>query len=281
MKRSSSPYLFNEQRFAKWTAEGRGEGASIDYKPWLRITNVPSRGRRHRLKSTIHGRVMHLLSDLERNAVFELEWRGALDIREQFPLDRERTRAIAQELGVRHPRDPSSGVDIVMTTDLVIDVPITGGARLVPHFVKPQSELGKGRIKEKFAIERIYWESLGCRLQVLTDRQLRGPRFETIRWLRDWHWTEGVDGRDAQSWERIADVAMHVVSAMQGRTIGEVCSTIARAEGITPGVAFSVLRHLGSRRRLLVDVDVRRPMLSDSIERFALPSSVSLLGAVA
>lgn len=224
---------------------------------------------------------MHLMSDLERNAVFELEWRGALDIREQFPLDRERTRSIARELGVRHPRDPRSGVDIVMTTDVVVDLAIASGSRLVPHFVKPAGELGKRRIQEKFEIERIYWEQLGLRLQVLTDRELRGTRFENIRWLRDWHWTDGVMGLDAATWVRLADVAMNVVADMPGRTIGEVCKTIAQAEAVTPGIAFSVLRHLGSRRRLAVDVNLRRPMLSDPIERFALSGSALLMSEVA
>ncbi|THG40693.1 TnsA endonuclease N-terminal domain-containing protein [Sphingomonas olei] len=281
MKRPTSPYLFNEQRFAKWTAEGRGTGHRLDYKPWLRITNVPSRGLRSRLKSTTHGRVMHMMSNLERNAVFEFEWRGVLDIREQFPLDREKTRRIAAAMGMRHPRDPSSRVDIVMTTDLVIDGATPEGSRVMPYAVKTVQDLAKPSVQRKFELERRYWESLGMRLGLLTDRQLRGSRFENIRWLRDWHWTENVNGYDAARWRRTAELAMHIVSSMQGRSVGEVCAAIAAAEGVTAGTAFSVLRHLGARKRLLVDVDLPRPLLRDPIERFALPTSAAAAGTAA
>lgn len=90
-----------------------------------------------------------------------------------------------------------------------------------------------------------------------------------------------MDGRNAAAWARLANVAIHVVAGMPGRTIGEVCDTIARAEGLTAGCAFSLLRHLGSRRRLLVDVDLRRPMLGDGVERFALSGSALLVEAAA
>lgn len=272
MRRSTSPYLFNERRFEKWTTERRGTGHGADYKPWLRITNVPSLGLRSRLKSTTHGRVMHLMSNLERSAVFDLEWRGVVDIREQFPLDRDATRRIAAAMGIRHPRDPGSGTDIVMTTDIVVDVMTADGIRVVPYYVKPVSDLAKPRTKEKYDIERRYWESLGMRLQVLTDRQLKGRRIENIRWLRDWHWTDGVEGFSAARWSSIADAAMRIVAGTPNGTIGEVCHAIALVEGITPGMGFSVLRHLASRRRLLIDVDLARPMLRDPIGRFALPS---------
>ncbi len=279
MKRGTSPYLFNEQRFAKWTKEGRGVGHGVDYKPWLRITNVPSTGRRHRVKSTVHGRVMHLMSDLERNCMFELEWRGCVDIREQFPLDREHTRRIARQMGVRHPRDPQSQTDIVMTTDLVRDVMTPEGPRVIPYFVKTVSDLGKSRVKDKFEIERRYWADLGMKLQIMTDKQLRGRKFETIRWLREWHWTDGVDGRSAEFWSNLADLAMDTAASMQDRTVGEVCKAIAKRADITPGLAFSMLRHLGSRRRLLVDIDMERPKLGDSMGRFAMPPAIAAKAA--
>lgn len=275
MRRATSPYLFNEQRFEKWTAEGRGVGHGIDYKPWLRITNVPSTGRRHRVKSTVHGRVMHLMSDLERNCMFELEWRGCVDIREQFPLDRDHTRRIAKQMGIRHPRDPYSQVDIVMTTDLVRDVMTPDGIRVIPYFVKTVSELGKQRVRDKFEIERRYWSDLGMKLQIMTDKELRGRKFETIRWLREWHWTDGVEGRPAEFWANLANLAMEVVGSMQDRTVGEVCKVIARRGNISPGLAFSVLRHLGARRRLVVDIELGLPKLSDPISRFALSAAAS------
>lgn len=45
--------------------EGRGAGEGAQYQPWHTIQDVPSRGRCHRVKGWGHGRVHHLLSDLE------------------------------------------------------------------------------------------------------------------------------------------------------------------------------------------------------------------------
>lgn len=192
-----------------------------------------------------------------------------------------RLRVEVPPMGMTHPRDPSSRVDIVMTTDIVIDVVTPDGPRIVPYAVKTVEDLAKRSVQRKFELERRYWASLGMKLGLLTDRQLRGRRFENIRWLRDWHWTKKVQGYDAARWARIAEVAMHIVASMQGRSIGEVCSAIAAAEGITPGTALSTLRHLGARKRLLIDVELPRPLLRDPIERFALPASAALAGVAA
>jgi hypothetical protein len=82
---------------------GQGEGAA--YKPWLRVQDIPSLGRVHRVKGWKHGRVHHLLSDLEARVFFIYEWSlQIIDIREQYPLlPLDETLAIAKECGVAHP----------------------------------------------------------------------------------------------------------------------------------------------------------------------------------
>ena len=44
------------------------------------------------------------------------------DIREQYPLDREITQTIAQELKIRHPHYPGTHVPTVMTVDFLLTV---------------------------------------------------------------------------------------------------------------------------------------------------------------
>lgn len=51
----------------KWIKEGRGSGIGSDYKPWIRIQDVSSLGRSHRLKGIKTKRKHEFLSDLERN----------------------------------------------------------------------------------------------------------------------------------------------------------------------------------------------------------------------
>lgn len=91
-------YDQNAKVYAKWVKEGRGQGQKENYKPWLYVYNVPSRGRSHRIWSYTSNRVVHCLSDLELSVFLLLEWSFVVDdIREQFPLDLQTTLSTARE----------------------------------------------------------------------------------------------------------------------------------------------------------------------------------------
>jgi hypothetical protein len=53
------------QAIQRRLAEGRGQGRGRDYRPWLQIHDVPSRGLASRVRSPLNGRVYHLMSQLE------------------------------------------------------------------------------------------------------------------------------------------------------------------------------------------------------------------------
>jgi hypothetical protein len=76
-------------------AEGRGQGRGADYKPWIQIHDLASRGQANRVKSPLHGRTCHLHSQLESDWFFSLHaLAGLKDLREQYPfleLDERRT----------------------------------------------------------------------------------------------------------------------------------------------------------------------------------------------
>ncbi|AAT59890.1 possible transposase [[Bacillus thuringiensis] serovar konkukian str. 97-27] len=96
---------WTEKKIEKYIKEGRGEGEFNNYKPWLTIQNISSTGNSSRLKGWKTNRRHELLSDLERNYFFIMEWiEDIIDIREQFPLNREATYNIAKEKGIRHKK---------------------------------------------------------------------------------------------------------------------------------------------------------------------------------
>lgn len=69
------------------------------------------------------GRVQHLLSDIEFRSFLLFDWaQDAVDIRGQFPLDRDATQRIVESTGISHPCDVATRTPLVMTTDLVIDM---------------------------------------------------------------------------------------------------------------------------------------------------------------
>lgn len=81
--------------------EGRGTGSGAQYKPWIKIQDVPSLGRATRIRGKKTGRQHEFLSDLETNYFYILEFSDeVVDIREQYPLlSLEDTILIAKEIG--------------------------------------------------------------------------------------------------------------------------------------------------------------------------------------
>ncbi len=137
-------YSIDEKQIERFRKEGRGEGHGPDYRPWLNIGDVASRGRSHRLRGIKSGHVHHLLSDVECSFLFILDWSDRVtDIRECYPLKREVTQRIAAELGIRHPIDIPSRTPLVMTTDFLVDVVQDGRLTLMARAVKRSAELDK------------------------------------------------------------------------------------------------------------------------------------------
>lgn len=97
---AANKYAHSETKYKRWIKEGRGSGSHRDYKPWITVRDVPSQGRSHRIFSLKTQRIHHLLSDLEAAVFVLLDWnQDVLDIREQFPLERETTLDIAKDIG--------------------------------------------------------------------------------------------------------------------------------------------------------------------------------------
>ena len=152
---SKSKTHFTQIQIRQRIEQGFGQGQGQDYKPWLRVQDVPSIGRAHRVYSHRTKRTHQLLSDLERAIFFILDWKSStLDIREQFPLNLEDTLDIAKEAGIRHPQ--MAGIKQVMSSDFLVDT----ADKNLPKFVlqvKPSSAMEDKRTIEKLEIERRYW----------------------------------------------------------------------------------------------------------------------------
>jgi hypothetical protein len=174
-------YEQNLKVYKKWLKQGRGQGRDAEYKPWLYVYNVPSRGRSHRQWSHTSSRVVHCMSDLELSTFLLLDWSESTnDIREQYPLEPRSTHEIATKLGFRHPA--VRGESIIMTTDFFVSVSNTKQPHLAIQ-VKPSSELKKPRVRQKLAIEEAYWVDLNVPFQIVTEQDLDLVKVENIKWL--------------------------------------------------------------------------------------------------
>ncbi len=102
-----------------------GVGVGTEYKPWLRIQDVASRGIRSQIWGRKTNRVHHLLSSIESQFFYLAEFSDSVtDIREQFPLlPITLSNKIAVTLGVEHPKVPVNGELNIMTTDFLLTCP--------------------------------------------------------------------------------------------------------------------------------------------------------------
>ena len=173
--------LDTDSSIAKRIKEGRGQGVGKDYKPWLYVQDVSSDGRSHRIYSHKTGRVHHLLSDLEKNVFLSLNWSANIrDIREQYPLKREDTLAIAKTLGIKHPS--FGGTAAVMSSDFFVDCDDKDRRQFVLQ-VKYSKALLDPRTIEKLEIERRYWLEKGIPWLLVTERDIDAIIKKNMEWL--------------------------------------------------------------------------------------------------
>lgn len=192
---------WTEKKIAKYIKEGRGSGEFSSYHPWLTIQDVRSDGRSHRIKGNKTNRIHHLLSDLERNYFYLLEWAdNVIDIREQFPLEREETYAIAEEKGINHPIDKHTNTPIVLTSDFMITMRINGNIEYVVRTIKPSSLLNDKRVIEKFEIEREYWKQKGIDWGIVTEKEI------PIQFVKNIMWVHGAFDLENQEEEYFVEV---------------------------------------------------------------------------
>ena len=251
-------YGIDEDKIDRFLKEGRGQGCGAEYRPWLRVQDVSSFGRSSRIHSRKTGREHHLLSDLETAVFLLLDWSNAVtDIREQFPLERDVTRRIASEMGVRHPVDSQSRTEIVMTTDFLADLRTEDGIRLIARSVKPSSELDKERTLEKQEIERRYWEAKDVDWGLITEQDLPAQRINNLRWLHEMQSLEHMVVPYPGYWEDRC--ARFVAYLPQGAdmTIKRFIHHLEEAQGFATGEVLTVIRHLAANKVIGIELDVK------------------------
>lgn len=250
-------YATTEASIARRLADGRGGGEGSSFRPFLTIRDVPSLGRRSRIKGRVTGRVHHLMSDLECRQFLEFDWRDdVVDIREQHALDRDVTRRIAAGMGVRHPSQ--RGVDIVMTTDLVAHVKGPDGRTVDPVSVKYADDQNGRRVQDKLTIERRYWELQGWPLRVVSEEDLPKERAETLAWLLAYHHVESMPWPSPGYWRRRGGELVDLLRRCPPEArLYDVIASAESGGGYDAGEVLSLIRFLASAKIVGIDLDRR------------------------
>ncbi|PZQ31285.1 MAG: heteromeric transposase endonuclease subunit TnsA [Stenotrophomonas acidaminiphila] len=253
-------YNFDEAKIARYQKEGRGTGHGKEYKPWLTIHDVPSLGLASRIFSFKTGRAHHCLSTLESGFFRILDWSDAvLDIREQFPLDREVTRMLAAKMGIEHPRDPGTRVDVVMTSDFLVDVRIDGRTKTIAYAIKPAQELedqktGRRTI-EKLELERRCWHRDHCSWYLVTDRDLPRQRIMNLAWLHEMRSLEHDLAPHRDYWNDRCEQFVAEFQRVRAGAIGDFFAHLEHKCRFSPGEPLKILRHLAANKLVIIELD--------------------------
>ena len=260
-------------RIARWIKEGRGFGQGANYQPWLRTQDVSSRGFVSRVPGWKTAREHHLMSNLERDVFYTLEWAShVIDTREQFPLlPLEVTMGIAEKLGFEHPKEPGTREPIVMTTDFLITTAGTCGNVDMAICVKPASELEKVRIQQKLAIEEAYWKTRSTEWIVVTERNIPHGLAFNVRWVHNYLDIAGKSNVTDRVKDHVAELVADLLA--EGMRLAEAASTADDRLGLPVATSLSLIRHFIATRRWAVDmeqqIDPQQPLilLNQSVEK--------------
>ncbi|GJH26303.1 TnsA endonuclease N-terminal domain-containing protein [Caballeronia novacaledonica] len=266
-------YTMTEAKQRRFEREKRGQGDGPNYRPYFTVSDVPSRGRSHRLACALTGwRTHHLLSDNECAAFLEAWWDiNTRDVKEQYPLPLKETVSIAARLGVKHPRDSRSGVLLVQTTDLVVIKKLDGKTLVHPVAAKDEKELLKDRVLEKLEIERVYWEEQGIHWGLATNEGLNANTTKNLMMLLE---TENDIGRRELT-DREVDAANALLVRIDrggAEAILTACKEVERRRALRGGDGIRALRHLLLTQRVACDLEVWQ-ILDLPVESFQILDS--------
>jgi hypothetical protein len=241
-------YWNSEAKNRRWLKEGRGQGTGSDYQPWLTVRDVASEGRSHRIFGHLTQRTHHLLSDIELATFLLLQWRPTtIDIREQFPLDREMTLEISEGLGIKHPNH--HGVDQYMSSDFVVDAREKDQPRFVLQ-VKTAEAFSDSRTAEKLEIERSYWRRKETSFFWITENQVPTIVFENIDLLYN-HIEDDADQGDLFIQFEIFSKYIRTSERLK---IKELCMKLDASYDHEPGEALFQVKRLLAKRYFHFDI---------------------------
>lgn len=173
---------------------GRGTGEESDYTAWIQVTRTDfaSHGRSEIVGDPVTNRLHHFLSWLEFQIWLFLTHLGALEIKEQFPLERSDlgedfpgrrlegagTLSIAEALGIKHPqiehKEPR-----VQSTDLLVSDDLCDRAVFIRHADDVPTQ---GRQLDLLKLHTVYWRERGISHYVLTEDDIDARLIDLLLW---------------------------------------------------------------------------------------------------
>lgn len=248
--------ILDEEKINKYIKMGYGSGEGKVYKPWIEIQDFPSLGRVSRPFGWNSNRIHHLLSDLEKNYFYHLEWSTmVIDIREQFPLfDRELAIKIAQEKGIKYPVFKGTDIPYIMTTDFMITIRASNGQlNNIARTIKPSGDLEKKSVIDKYEIERCYWEEKGIDWGLVTEHEIDDNLPGNIEWLHMCYRYEDLEFSDKRYFNQLVNTLISRLYKLD-MPLNSLLSNLDFEYNTEAGTFLKILKYLIATRSIHINM---------------------------
>lgn len=249
---------WDEKKLQRYIKEGRGQGVGKEYKPWITIHDFPSKGFSSRQPGWKNERICHFLSHNELRYFYLLEWSDLItDIREQYPMELDKTLEIADKLCINHPKNRESKTPYVMTTDFMITLSAGGKEYYKARTIKPAADLEKKNYIEHFEIERRYWAGKGIDWGIVTDNDIPKIFISNIEWAYYSYNLEADSNMDRKELLYLGELLKDRITKREGKIV-RVTAEFDKDMNLEPGTSLNIFKHLVAQKEISMDMLSKR-----------------------
>lgn len=245
---------WNNNKLKRFLEEGRGQGEGKDYKPWLTIQDMPSRGRVSRVFCHKTKRIHHFFSDNETRMFYLFLWEDAItDIRENFPLLNMQD-VIKDKKGIKFDnfKDKDSGTPYIFTTTFLVTYKNKENKDChVARSVKSSYELEKKYIIEKFEVERRFWENKKVDYGIITQKDIPATKAQNIEWVYSAITDQGMSENSKY------ELSQMLLQNLNGNSskIRNITSSFDKYYNLDDGTGLFLFKYLIATKVIVVNMD--------------------------
>lgn len=219
---------------------GRGVSKGREYKPWLKIRDVPSSGTSSSISGIITPRPYNLLSELETIYFYLVERNNStVDIQEQWPiLDIDRTLELCAEYGVRHTFRGSN------PEPFTIDFLITSKndqhkSHIRAASIKTPEDANNPLIRQRLLIEYLWCKERGIPWTLIDTSRFTKTLLENLRFIRTWHRHRYIPNPEVEA----LFLKQFNFTYTKNIVLHEINKAIAKKMRITADLALDIFRY--------------------------------------
>lgn len=248
---------WNVSTYKRFIKEGRGQGSGKDYKPWIHVHDISSRGRSTRIYSHTTQRVMHLLSDLQLFYYYLLEFDPiVVDIREQYPLlDLLDMNVTLDESLMKKVYHSKSGIPRIFTTSFVV-------TRKTDHsdvdyearVIKTSTELKSKAVIDRMEIQRRFYDQKNIDFGVITEKEIPINLARNVGW-----YLSDYDISGHQQLQVHYDLIRHDLLQLllnKNTTFQQAFDYLERGYQLDTGLGLTMFKHLVATHQIKIDLSV-------------------------